>query len=238
VACEDFIQWVIEDKFCNGRPPLEKVGVQFTDKVEPFEKMKIRLLNGSHSAMAYLGYLCGYNFAYQIAQDKDFIQYLDKLMNIEVIPLVQDIEKFGINLNDYKKTLLKRFANSNIKDQTLRLCMDGSGKIPKYILPSIHEQLNTGGSIRGLTLCVASWIRFLAGVDENGNTIKISDPQADRLNKAAIVAKENLSHMLCLKDIFGELEHCEIFVKELKLLLNMLYEKGARQTLQFCIDNI
>jgi len=161
VIAEPFKQWVIEDNFCLGRPPLEKVGVQFTIDVAPYEKMKIRLLNATHSAMGYLGYLCGYRYIYEIAQAKEFAPYLKGFMDVEVTPLVPNVP--GVDLGEYKKTLMERFANDTIKDQALRICMDGSAKMPKFVLPSVSEQLERKGPIRRLTLCVASWLRVLDG---------------------------------------------------------------------------
>ena len=232
VVCEPFKQWVVEDHFCNGRPALEKVGIQFTSDVAPYEKMKIRLLNATHSAMGYLGYLCGYRYIYEIAQAPEFIPYLKAMMDIEVTPIVGKIP--GVDLTEYKASLMERFANEVIKDQALRICMDGSSKLPKFVFPTIAEQLERGGPIRRLTLCVASWIRFLNGVDEEGNEIPIVDPQAERLSKVAKTARENLKPLLEFGDIFGGIEKSERFVKELELLLKMLYEKGAKETLEFC----
>lgn len=230
VVAEPFKQWVIEDTFCNGRPALEKVGVQFTKDVAPYEKMKIRLLNASHSAMGYLGYLCGYRYIYEIAQAPEFIPYIKSLMDDEVTPLVGQVE--GVNLAEYKQSLMERFANETIKDQALRICLDGSSKLPKFILPSIVEQLDRNGPIRKLTLCVASWMRFLNGKDEQGAEIPIQDPQADRLTGVTKKSKDPKA-LLELTDIFGDLGKNERFVKELELLVNMLYEKGAQATLKF-----
>lgn len=233
VVSEPFRQWVIEDNFCNGRPPLERVGVQFTADVSPYEKMKIRLLNASHSAMGYLGYLCGYRFIDEIAQAPEFIPYLTDLMDSEVTPLIGSVP--GIDLTDYKHSLMKRFANEAIKDQALRICMDGSAKLPKFVFPSINEQITRKGPIRKLSLCVASWIRFLNGKDEQGNDIPIVDPNGARLNKVAKQSKENPRPLLQFTDIFGDLGQSERFVKELELLLKLLYEKGAKETLRLTV---
>jgi mannitol 2-dehydrogenase len=233
VVAEPFKQWVIEDSFCNGRPPLEKVGVQFTSDVAPYEKMKIRLLNASHSAMGYLGYLCGYRYIYEIAQAQEFIPYIQGMMDQEVTPLVGEIP--GVNLSEYKKSLMERFANETIKDQALRICLDGSSKLPKFILPSIVEQLEKKGPIRKLTLCVASWMRFLNGKDEQGADIPIQDPQADRLTGVTKKTRDPKA-LLELTDIFGDLGKDDRFVKELELLVNMLYDKGARATLDFVMS--
>lgn len=233
VIAEPFKQWVIEDQFCNGRPPLEKVGVQFTSNVSPYEKMKIRLLNATHSAMGYLGYLCGYRYIYEIAQVPEFILYLKNLMDIEVTPLIGSVP--GINLTQYKSTLMERFANEMIKDQALRICIDGSAKIPLFILPSIAEQLERGGPISRLTLCVASWIRFLHGKDEQGVSIPVNDPQADKLMAIVKKSKEDPRPLLQLTDIFGNLGQSERFVYELEVLLRSLYMQGSLATLKACI---
>lgn len=231
VVAEPFKQWVVEDTFCNGRPALEKVGVQFTADVAPYEKMKIRLLNASHSAMGYLGYLCGYRYIYEIARAPEFIPYIKGMMDVEVTPLIGTIP--GVSLPEYKQSLMERFANETIKDQALRICMDGSSKMPKFILPSIEEQLAKNGPIRKLTLCVASWLRFLDGKDEQGSEIPIQDPQAERITKVVKGSNRSVKPMLEMTDIFGNLGGNARFVEELQMLLDMLYAKGARATLEF-----
>lgn len=233
VVAEPFKQWIIEDHFCNGRPDLEKVGAQFVADVAPYEKMKIRLLNGTHSAMGYLGYLIGYRYIYEIAQAKEYIPYVQALMDIEVTPIVGSIP--GVDLTQYKRTLLERFANETIRDQALRICMDGSAKLPKFILPSIQEQLERNGPVHRLILCVASWLRFLSGKDEQGNEIPIVDPQSDRLKQVAGKAGRNPQIFLDeLTDIFGDLRHSNRFKEELRRWLDSLYDKGARATLEEC----
>jgi mannitol 2-dehydrogenase len=148
-------------------------------------------------------------------------------MDNEVTPLIDNVP--GVNLAEYKQSLMERFANESIKDQALRICMDGSAKLPKFIFPSIAEQLERKGPIRKLTLCVASWIRFLEAKDEQGNEIPIQDPMADRL--VAVVKTKDLKALLAMTDIFGDLGQSERFVKELTELLASLHEKGARATL-------
>jgi mannitol 2-dehydrogenase len=234
VVAEPFRQWIIEDEFCNSRPPLEKVGVQFTSDVKPYEKMKIRLLNATHSAMGYLGYLCGYRYIYEIAKAPEFIPYLKALMDIEVTPLIGDVP--GINLSEYKTSLMERFANETIRDQALRICMDGSSKMPKFVLPSISEQLARGGPIGRLTLCVASWIRFLNGKDCEGNDIPIVDPQAERITSIVRKNPRDPKLLLACTDIFGDLGKSEKFVQELTRLLNSLYERGPQATLKSCSE--
>ncbi len=232
VVAESFRQWVIEDEFCNGRPPLEQVGVHFTPDVAPYEKMKIRLLNAGHSALGYLGYLCGYRYIHEIAQDPDFRGYLKELMDVEVTPLVGTVP--GIDLADYKQSLIERFSNEAIADQAMRICIDGSAKMPKFVLPSIIEQIERGGPISRLTLCVASWIRFLAGRDEDGNEIPMNDPQAERITAIVRAYPDDPRPLLELKDIFANMGSLQRFVDELDRCLKSLYQKGARQTLRLC----
>jgi mannitol 2-dehydrogenase len=230
VVAEPFKQWVVEDKFAAGRPALEKVGVQFTDDVAPYEKMKIRLLNATHSAMGYLGYLCGYRYIYEIAQAPEFIPYLKAMMDQEVTPLIANVP--GINLDEYKTSLMERFGNESIKDQALRICMDGSSKMPKFILPSIEEEIERKGPYTRLALCVASWIRFLNGKDEAGQEIPLQDPQAERLREVAQgQGGRDVRNFLAMEDIFGNLGKNADFVAHLQKLVDHLYDKGARATL-------
>lgn len=230
VVCETFRQWVIEDHFCNGRPAFEKVGVQMTDDVRPYETMKIRLLNASHSAMGYLGYLAGYRFIYEIMADKEFAAYIRALMDQEVTPLLPPVE--GIDLAQYKSILIERFANPNIKDQATRICMDGSSKMPKFILPSLREAQKSGGDYRRLAFCVASWFRFLQGTDESGNPIPLDDPQGAILRTAAIAGGKDPRPLLNRIEIFGDLGQDENAVKAIETALISLYERGARVTLR------
>ena len=230
VVTEPFRQWVIEDHFCDGRPPFEKVGVQMTPDVHPYETMKIRLLNASHSAMGYLGYLAGYTYIYEIMADPQFRKYILDLMHEEVTPILPPVP--GVDLDDYKKTLVERFANPTIKDQATRICLDGSAKLPKFILPTIREQLARGGSVRRLSLAVASWCRFLAGSDEQGKPIEIQDPMADTLHRQAKAAGTDPRPFLGMREIFGDdLPQSAVFVEQVGDALQSLYAVGARATL-------
>ena len=230
VVCEPFRQWVIEDHFCDGRPAFEKVGVQMTTDVHPYETMKIRLLNASHSAMGYLGYLAGYTYIYEIMADPDFRKYILDLMHEEVTPILKPVP--GVDLDVYKETLVDRFANPTIRDQATRICLDGSAKVPKFILPSIREQLARGGSVKKLSLAVASWCRFLAGTDEQGKPIEIQDPMAEVLHRHAKAAGRDPRPFLGLREIFGnDLPQSAVFVEQVGDALQSLYDVGARATL-------
>jgi len=232
VVSEAFTQWVIEDNFAAGRPELEKVGAQFVEDVTPFEKMKIRLLNATHSAMGYLGYLIGYRYINEVAQAPEYQKYLSNFMDVEMTPLVGAVP--GVDLDWYKKSLLERFSNADIRDTVLRICSGGSAKIPGFILPAIQDALKQEKSIRALTCVVASWLRFCLAEDENGQAIPIEDVLASKLTEVAKKAKANPKPYLEMRDIFGNLGENDKFVTELGFLLKSLYEDGAKATLELC----
>ena len=229
VVCEPFRQWIIEDVFSNGRPPLEQVGVQFTTDVHPYEMMKLRLLNASHSAMGYLGLLAGYQYIHEIMADDLFREYIRRLMDQEVTPLLAPVP--GIDLADYKATLLTRFANPTIKDQVTRICLDGSSKVPKFLLPSLSEALASGGQTTLLTLALAGWFRYLRGEDEQGRPYTIDDPRAAELQALARQGKADPGLLLGLTDLFGDLGQSPTLVAELRRFGEQLDAVGARATL-------
>lgn len=231
VVCEPFRQWIVEDTFCAGRPPWEQVGVQMTSDVQPYEKMKIRLLNSSHSAMAYLGYLAGFRHIHEVAADPEFQRFIIDLMEKEVVHLLDPVP--GVDLAEYQQILIKRFANPIIKDQVARVASEGSQKIPKFMLPSIRQQLAQGGSVRLHSLALAGWFRYLTGSDEQGAPITINDPIATELQKRAQAGGKDPSQLLALGDLFGtDLSENQNFVSELRRALESLYEHGTRATLR------
>lgn len=229
VVCEPFRQWVIEDRFCNGRPPLEDVGAQFTSDVGPYETMKLHLLNASHSAMGYLGSLMGYEYIADVIADKDMQVFIKRLMDEEVTPLLLPVP--GIDLAKYKETLLTRFANPKIRDQVSRICLDGSAKMPKFILPSVAEQVARGGPIDLLSLVVAGWFRYLAGKNDDGDPIKIDDPMAKLLSEHAKTGGDDPTALLSLRELFGDLGQSSIFAERLRYFLKSLRANGAQATL-------
>ena len=229
VVCEPFKQWIIEDDFCDGRPAWEEVGAQFVPDVAPYETMKLSLLNGSHFAMAYLGFLAGFAFVPDVMADPQFRQFIQRLMDDEVTPLLPAVP--GIDLADYKATLLMRFDNPAIKDQITRLCLNGSGKFPQYLRPSLEKALKQGRSHRLLTLALAGWLRYLAGTDEQGQSYAVDDPQAGLLTERAKAGGADPRALLALTDIFGSLGENQGFVRELQADLSRLSAEGARATL-------
>jgi mannitol 2-dehydrogenase len=228
VVAEPFLQWVIEDEFCAGRPDWEAVGVQMTNNVHPYEMMKIRLLNASHLLIGYLGSLAGYTYVHEVMADPLFEQAVAKLME-EVTPTLQPVP--GIHLNDYKKTLIERFANPKIRDQLPRLCLNGAAKMPKFVLGSLRNKLQQGGSIKYLSLTVAAWFRYLNGHDEQDNPIPIDDPMADTLIQQARSGGSDPKSLLSLSEIFGDLSQSSHFVEAVASELRSLYELGVKGTL-------
>lgn len=230
VVCEPFTQWVLEDHFTLGRPAYEEVGVQLVDDVQPYELMKLRLLNASHQALAYFGYLAGYRYAHEVCQDPLFVEFLLGYMNEEATPTLAPVT--GVDLDQYKQTLIERFANPQIRDTLARLCAESSDRIPKWLLPVVREQLERGGEIKRSAAVVASWARYAEGVDEKGEPIKIVDRLADTLQTAAQDNRRQPLTFLRNRDIFGELVDNPRFVVAYQGALATLHERGARATLE------
>lgn len=227
VVTEPFIQWVIEDKFCAGRPEWETVGVQFTNDVHPYEMIKIRLLNASHLLIGYLGELAGYRYVHEVMDDPLFQQAVTNLMD-EVTPTLQPVP--DMDLTDYKQTLIDRFSNPKIQDQLPRLCLNGAAKIPKFVLGSVRDRLHQNGSVNYLALVVASWFRYLSGKTDRGETIEIDDPMSDIL--IARAGSSDPTDLLNLTEIFGtDLPQSEAFVEAIAKHLQSLSDRGAKATL-------
>jgi mannitol 2-dehydrogenase len=231
VMTEPFRQWVIEDHFVHGRPPWEQVGAQFTSDVLPYEKMKIRLLNASHQAICYVGMLQGYQFAHEAMADQRITKLMRTMMDVEVTPIVPEVP--GIDLNDYKETLIERFANPAIRDQLGRLGTEGSARIPKFVVPSIIDELKRSGPIKLLSLTVASWFRYLSGKDDAGKPMPMNDPMLDQLRAAAIAGGKDPRPLLAMRQLFSEeLASNPQFVKQVEEALASFYDKGAAATLK------
>lgn len=231
VVCEPFVQWVLEDKFVNGRPAWEQVGVQFTDDVTPYEEMKIKLLNGSHLALTYLGFLKGYRFVHETMNDPLFVRYMRAYMDLDVTPQLAPVP--GIDLTDYKNTLVARFSNQAIADQLERVCSDGSSKFPKFTIPTINRLIADGQETKRAALVVAAWALYLKGVDENGDTYSIPDPRAAFCQ--ALVADDVLitQRLLEVEEIFGTaIPRSAEFVAAFEWCCNSLREVGVTRTLE------
>ncbi|MFY2789011.1 mannitol dehydrogenase family protein [Rhodococcus sp. MALMAid1271] len=230
VAAEPFTQWALEDSFTLGRPQFENVGVQVVEDVTPYELMKLRLLNASHQALAYFGYLSGYRLVHEVCQDSLFSEFLLAYMDEEATPTLQPVP--GIDLAEYKQTLIERFSNPEIRDTVARLCAESSDRIPKWLLPVIRKNLDTGGEISRSTAVVASWARYAEAVDESGEPIEIVDQLKDSLVPIAQSQRENPTAFIANRAVFGDLIDNERFVAEYTKQLASLHENGARATLE------
>lgn len=229
VVAEPFLQWVIEDKFCGGRPDWESVGVQLTDDVKPYELMKLRLLNASHSLLGYLGVLLGYTYSSEAMNDALIRQVVERMMD-EVSSTLSPLP--GIQLDRYKQTLIERFANPKVRDQLSRLCLNGSDKIPKFILGSVRDKLAQGGSITHLSFAIAAWFRYLQGKDDQGRAIVVEDPLADVLVERAKAGGEYPRSLLNLSQIFGDLAQSSQLVETVAHHLHQLSELGVEKALK------
>jgi fructuronate reductase len=236
VLCEPFRQWVIEDRFVAPRPAWERVGAELVGEVAPYEEMKLRLLNGSHSALAYLGGLAGHEHVADAMRDAGFRTFLRRMMAEEVAPTLS----VATDLAAYQASLLERFANPAIRHRTAQIAIDGSQKLPQRLLGPIRDQLQAGGPIRHLALAVAAWMRHAAGRDEQGRTIAIADPLAARFQAIAAGAGSDPAALaagfLALREVFGDdLPRAERFTAAVTAWLASLLAKGARATVADCI---
>jgi mannitol 2-dehydrogenase len=229
VVCEPFTQWVLQDAFGNGRPPWEDAGVQLVDDVEPYELMKLRLLNASHQALCYFGYLAGYRLVHEVAQDPLFAGFLLDYMDSEATPTLAPVP--GIDLTAYKHELIERFSNAEVRDTVARLCAESSDRIPKWLLPVIRHNV-AGGEIRRSAAVVASWARYAEGVDEQGQPIEVVDRLADSLTTSAVRQRDDPLSFLRNRGVFGDLIDHERFVTEYRWALDSLHSVGARATLE------
>ena len=228
VVAEPYFQWVIEDEFTLGRPEFEAVGAQFVSDVEPYELMKLRLLNVSHQALAYFGYLSGYTFAHEAISDPSISSFVMKYMDNEASPTLRPVP--GIDLRLYKKTLIERFANPEVRDTLARLCAETSDRIPKWLLPIIREQLANGRDITRSIAIIASWARYAEGTDEAGNAIDVVDPLKDSIVPIAKSQRENPLAFVQNEAIFGDLAKNEVFAAEYLRTLSTIFEFGAHKT--------
>ena len=198
VLHEPFRQWVIEDAFPAGRPALDRVGVQMVGDVAPFEAMKLRMLNGSHSSIAYLGYLAGHEHVSEAVADPAIADFVRTFWS-QVIPTLETPE--GEDLSAYADALMERFANPAIRHRTWQIAMDGSQKLPQRLLGTLRDALDAGGKTDALLLPLAAWIRYVSGTDEAGAPIDVRDPLADRLREAAN-ADDPVGSVLDIRDVF------------------------------------
>ena len=230
VFCEDYLQWVLEDDFVAGRPALERVGVEFVDDVAPFETMKIRILNGGHAIIAYPAGLLDIEFADAAMGDDDIRAFLDRVEREEILPIVPSVP--NTDLGTYLARVQTRFANPKIGDTVRRLCLDGSNRQPKFIVPSVRDRLAAGAGVDGLALASALWCRYCFGETESGTMIRANDPSWDRLVGLAHEARKDPAAWLAMRDVYGAVGEDERFRSAFATALGGLWEHGTREMLR------
>ena len=230
VFCEPFKQWVLEDKFTAGRPALENVGVQFVPDVAPFELMKIRILNGGHATIAYPAGLLDIHFVDEGMAEPLVKRFLDKVERDEIIPTVPPVP--GVVLDEYYELIVRRFSNPKIGDTIRRLCLDGSNRQPKFIVPTITDRLKAGASVDGLALESALWCRYCEGTTDSGAVTEPNDPSWERLQETARAAKSDPSAWLAMSDIYGDVAKSEVFAAAFAKSLKALWADGTRATVE------
>ncbi len=230
VMTEPFTQWVVEDRFTAGRPDLTAAGVELVTDVKPFELMKLRLLNASHSALAYLGYLSGYETIADTMQDPHFARLAAQVMEEASVTLTMPS---GTNLAAYRASLLKRFANPALHHRTWQIAMDGSQKLPQRLLGAMQDRLAKGLPIATHALAVAGWMRYVSGVDEQGRPIDVRDPLAAEFaalaRQAGPVAERLAPALLGVARVFGPLGAEPRLREAVTAALGRLYANGARR---------
>lgn len=229
VFCEDFIQWVLEDRFPAGRPPFEEAGVVFTDDVTPWELMKLRVLNGGHAAIAYPAALLGLEFAHEAMRHDLIARYLAKLTREEIIPVTPTPE--GVSLTDYQAKIAERFANPRIGDTIRRLCLDGSNRQPKFVVPALADRLERGWPVEGLALVSALWRRYCAGRTESGAKIAPNDPDWDRLQSLA--HEPDPLAWLAMREVYGRIGEAAPFREAFAGWSHRIAAEGTEAALRY-----
>mgnify|MGYP000747622109 FL=1 len=229
ISCEPFIQWVVEDNFVAGRPEWEVAGVQMVQDVLPWEQMKLRMLNGSHSFLAYLGYLAGYAHINECMEDAAFREAARRLMLDEQAPTLRIKD---VDLTAYADSLLERFANPALQHRTWQIAMDGSQKLPQRMLDGIRVHLERKTPWPLLALGVAGWIRYVSGTDDRGNAIDVRDPLSDKISTMVNASSDadRVNALLGLSEVFGhDLAQNSVFVEAVSQAYQRITRHGARQ---------
>jgi mannitol 2-dehydrogenase len=235
VVCEPFFQWVVEEDFPLGRPPWERSGVQMVEDVEPYELMKLRLLNASHQGLCYFGHLSGHRLVHDAIADPLIKTFIAAYMDREATPTLRPVP--GIDLEEYKRTLIERFSNRYVRDTIARLCADSSDRIPKWLVPVIRDQLARSGEVTLSAAIVASWARYAEAVDEQGRPIHVVDPLRDQLVAIAKTQQERPLAFIENRALFGDLADDEQFAEAYSASLKCLHTLGAQETLRVLVNH-
>ncbi len=235
VFCEEFKQWVLEDHFPLGRPAFDKVGATFVSDVSPFETMKIRILNGGHAIIAYPAGLLDVHYVHEAMEHSLVHDFLVKIEQNEIIPIVPPVP--DTSLQDYFALIVRRFSNPAIGDTIRRLCLDGSNRQPKFIVPSIADALKAGRSFKGLALESALWCRYCYGITESGAVIEPNDPNWERLQEKARAAKTDPRAWLAMDDVYASISSDTAFIAMFSTMLNAIWTNGVEKTVRAYIQS-
>ncbi len=230
VFCEDYIQWVLEDAFPSGRPAFEEAGATLVSDVNAWEQMKIRMLNGGHALIAYPAALLGIEFVHDAMRDPLVRGFLEQVEREEIAEIVAPAP--GMTPAEYLALIAGRFANPAVADTVRRLCFDGSNRQPKFIVSSIADRLDRGLPVDGLALGSALWCRYCAGTTASGAAIAPNDPDWERLNAAALRARDDPAHWLGLRDVYGSTADNPAFRDAFAAALRALWTDGVAETLR------
>ncbi len=241
VMTEPFSQWVIEDSFSNGRPVWEEAGAELVADVEPYEHMKLRLLNGSHSTLAYLGSLAGYATVADAMSDPNLARLVRALMDEEMTPTLHI--PASADVEGYKASLIERFRNPALQHRLSQIAMDGSQKLPQRLLGAARHRLARGEPVSRIALAVAAWMLYVAGVDEEGNPYPVSDPLEPQFGELAQAAggdaRTMASGLLGVTDVFGaDLPAIPVFREAVSQWLDRLMRLGARRVVDEWRDEL
>ena len=230
VTCEPFRQWVLEDNFPAGRPAFEAVGVTLTPHVHAFEAMKIRILNGGHATIAYPGGLMDIEHVHEAMANPLIKGLLDKVETQEIIPYIPPVP--NTDLGAYYYLIVERFSNPEVADTIRRLCLDGSNRQPKFIVPSIRDALAAGGTVEGLALVSALWCRYCFGTTDSGAITPPNDPNWSDLTTLAAKARETPAAWLGMSAVYGDLGQNAAFATAFAGALRQLWADGVQVTLE------
>ena len=231
VVCEPFIQWVIEDEYAGARPPWETLDIIKTDDVRPFEHMKLQLLNAGHSVLGFSAHQFEIELVHDGMADPDVLSFVEAYLDREAKTALHPVD--GMDFDAYIESLLERFANPQVRDQVLRLAMDGTGRLPKFVLPTLRTHLAQGGPTKLAALMLATWCQSLTGKSDAGNDIEYGpDPMLEQAKAAAQASLENPAAFLDLAPTFDGIRDNEAFVAEFAATLTAVRENGLRATIQ------
>lgn len=229
VVCEPFRQWVVQDRFPAGRPAWERLGVLLVQDVEPYELMKLRLLNAGHQVVGFAGSLLGHTYVHEAMTDPTVVGFLKQWWDCEAVPSIPPVA--GIDVPGYLRTLVERFSNPEVADTLQRLCTDVCARIPTWVVPVVRERLARHQDVRRAAALVACWARYAQGTDDTGRRLVLQDVRAAERAEAAAAERHEPLAFLRARDLFGDLADDPRFTGPYAWALDELSTRGTRAML-------